>query len=176
VDRAFIGQGVGWLVGIAAAVFTAYLMFGGGHGLGLPAGRYPVILLIALAVGPPLIVGAIAGGAAFGIVYLVLGPVEKAASERWANAHQRAEEELGALVRRPVSLEAARALVDGELVPVLRQLGVSLEEPSWPYRPSPLHLAAAVGNMALIEAHRRTRAEDPCGRREELLHRCGPGG
>jgi hypothetical protein len=62
VDRAFIGQGVGWLVGIAVAVLTAYLMFGGGQGLGLPSGRYPVILLIALAVGPPLIAGAIAGG------------------------------------------------------------------------------------------------------------------
>ena len=152
MDRAFIGQGVGWLVGLAAAALTAYVMFGGGQGLGLPSGRYPVILLIALAVGPPLIVGAIAGGAAFGIVYVALGPVENAASERRANDRARAAEELNALVRRPLTPEAAGALVDGELKPVLRRLGVRLEEPSWPYRPSPLHLAAAAGNMALIEA------------------------
>ncbi len=152
MDRTFIGQGVGWLVGLAAAALTAYAMFGGAQGLGLPSGRYPVILLIALAVGPPLIVGAIAGAAAFGIVYVALGPVETAASERRAKADARAKEELAALVRRPVSLEAARALLDGELKPVLRQLGISIEEPSWPYRPSPLHLAAAGGNMALVEA------------------------
>jgi tetratricopeptide (TPR) repeat protein len=147
-----MGQSVGVIVGIAAAAFTAYLMFGGGQGLGLPSGRYPVILLIALALGPPLIAGGIAGLAAFGIVYVVLGPVESAARERRANTEARAKEELEALVRRPLAPEAARALVDGELIPVLRQLRVNLEEPSWPYRPSPLHLAAAAGNMALIEA------------------------
>ena len=78
------------IFGVGAAAFTLYLMFGEGGGLGLPKGRYPIILLIVIVVGPPLIAGAI--GAAVG-GFVIGGPLMMLAHRREQQAEKREKEE-----------------------------------------------------------------------------------
>lgn len=59
---------VGVIAGLAAAWGTASYMYGGGAGSLLPAGRYPVILLIIIFVGPPIAVGLAVG---FGVTFVL---------------------------------------------------------------------------------------------------------
>ena len=56
----------GWIVGLAVAGFTAWLFISGG--IGLPSGRYPIIFLAALFIGPHFIAGGLSGG----LTYLVV--------------------------------------------------------------------------------------------------------
>jgi hypothetical protein len=80
-------MGAGLIVGICVAAVVAYLIFEDGGGLGLPKGRYPVILLVALAVGAPLIAGAVVGGTAYAIIFAALKPIEASATARRHRNH-----------------------------------------------------------------------------------------
>jgi|GEM_PF-4479849 len=68
VDDETFAFTIGGIAAAAAAIGILYYMFGEGSGFDLPRGRYPIILLIAIVVGPPLIGGAVAFfAAAYGI-------------------------------------------------------------------------------------------------------------
>jgi tetratricopeptide (TPR) repeat protein len=155
MDRESAAQVVGVAVGIAAAAGVAYVMFSGGGGHGLPAGRYPIILLAAIFIGPPLIVGAVAGGIAFAITLAALKPVEQAADARAQRRRLESGSRIKALIEEAPERDAA-AYVERNLVPQIKKHHFNLESsirgPDVPSGYTVFHLAAAAKKLALLEA------------------------
>lgn len=69
-----------WIVGLAVAGFIGWQIYTGG--IGLPAGRYPIILLAALAIGPPFIAGYLSGVLTYFVVFKILEAAEDGRTRR----------------------------------------------------------------------------------------------
>lgn len=69
-----------WIVGLLVAGFIGWQIYTGG--IGLPSGRYPVILLAALFIGPPFIAGLVSGGLTYLAVLKSLEAADNARSRR----------------------------------------------------------------------------------------------
>jgi len=147
------------IFGVAAAAFTLYLMFGEGGGLGLPKGRYPIILLIVIVVGPPLIAGAV--GAAIGGI-AIGGPLMMLAHRRQKRADTREKEERErkqAVAREKNAREEAddlikvrRAIADGDVATIQK---ASARDGSFFWKvlePDPA-TGTTVGHMAALRGH-----------------------
>lgn len=70
----------GWVAGLLVAGFIGWQIYTGG--IGLPSGRYPVILLAALFVGPPFIAGCVSGGLTYLAVLKSLEAVDNARTRK----------------------------------------------------------------------------------------------
>jgi tetratricopeptide (TPR) repeat protein len=180
MDREGIAGTLGTLAGIGAAIGAAYYLYGGGGGSGLPAGRYPIILLALIFLGPPVIAGLVVGFAVFGIAYGVLAPVERSLDEARDRRREREKREAAEAAERKRQAERATekarvARVDSgterirtrllglagtdiagslerEIEPELKKLGLTLEDKLTGDGRSALHVAAAGGKEALLEA------------------------
>jgi tetratricopeptide (TPR) repeat protein len=150
-DSVTIGGAVGWIVGLGALAYTVYVIYGGGGGLGLPAGRYPVILLILLFVGPPVLVGGIAGGIAFFVTMVTVDQIQKRSDAAEDRRRKSAGEQVVGQLQSPTSGDMG-AVIDRDVRPVLETAGLKLESRLTDDGRTALHIAAAAGNTALVEA------------------------
>lgn len=155
MDRESWAIGAAWIAGLATAAGIAYAMFGEGGGLGLPKGRYPVVFLIAIVVGPPIIGGAIAGFVAYGLTLLLLKPVETAAANRRESTHQSGVAALKSMIANAPDGDE-RAYVARTVLPAIKKLGVTYYDQFYgeanPEKYTLFHMAAAAKKPALVEA------------------------
>jgi hypothetical protein len=148
-------MGAGLVVGIGVAAAVAYYMFDGGGGLELPKGRYPVILLVALAVGPPLIAGVVAGGATYVIIFAALKPIEASvAARRYRDQDDKVAKFKAMIAAAPP--DAGPTFVAKQVLPALRDLGATIGVPlhgsANQEKYTVFHMVAATGNTSLIAA------------------------
>jgi tetratricopeptide (TPR) repeat protein len=144
-----IGVAVGWIVGLAAAGGTAWFLFSGGGSM--PAGRYPIVLLALIFLGPPIVAGGIAGGVASLIVSKTGKAMYVARQRTKAERHKSAVEHIGArlLMLNPSDLAKG---INQEILPALAKNGLALEAGLTGDGRTVFHLAASAGNEGLVEA------------------------
>src|ERR1043166_4107347 len=145
-----VGAAVGWIVGLLSAAFTVWYIFGGGGGLGLPAGRYPIVLLALLFLGPPIIVGGVTGFVAFFLTSLSIGAIRKSRERAETDRRDAAMQRLVAGIRDGKPSDAA-GWIDREFLPTMKAINRDLDASFASNRHSAFHVAAGADNVAFIE-------------------------
>lgn len=154
MDREPFAVTIGVAAGLAGAAGAAYLMYADATGHGLPAGRYPIVLLVLIFVGPPVIAGLVVGFAALMAADRLLKPLEDGLRERENQKRYRNRDLIWEAVSR-ASTGNLDQVLDREIMPIMRQQSWKLDDDIVGKHYDGfalLHMAAVTGNFALIEA------------------------